>query len=201
MLSRTLFPVLFDGGEPAGGGDPAPDGGDPDPQPQPTGGGEPDPKPPWGDDDFDPDRAWKLVQAKEADKERLRQRAEEAEAELKKHADAQKTDQQKLEERAIGAEKKASSAEQEAARLRVVLKKGLTGDRALALAKRLVGESEEDLEADADELLESFKADGGDVGQDPPRRPRERLRPGAAPAAEPDESDPAKLAGQVTRRW
>jgi hypothetical protein len=117
-------------------------------------------------------------------------------AKLKKFEDADKTDGEKLHERLSTAEKDAASNRQDAARLRVALKKGLTETQ----AKRLVGESEEDLEADADALLDSFKSDD-DEGEKPARRPKERLRPGAAPSSEPEETDPAKLAASVPRPY
>jgi hypothetical protein len=105
--------------------------------------------------------------------------------------------QEKLEERAAQAEQKAEAATREAARLRIALKKGLTETQ----AKRLVGDTEEELEKDADELLKSFKDDegGGDDGGTR-RTPKPRLRTGAAPSSEPDETDPEKLAEQVPRR-
>lgn len=178
--------------------DPQP-GQDPEPQrtPEPAPTPEPDKKPPWGDDkDFDAEKAWKLLQAKDSDKDKLRERLEALEAEKKKEEDAKKSEGQKLQEALDEAKRTAGSASQEAARLRVALKKGLTETQ----AKRLVGESEEELEADADDLLASFKQDDDDE-QDSRRRPTERLRPGAAPSADADPSDPKKLAEQVPRGW
>lgn len=152
---------------------------------------------PWGDDkNFDPERAKKLISGMRDDKAKMKADLDELRAKVQQHEDATKSDTQKLEERATGAETRADKAEAEAARLRVALRKGLTETQ----AKRLVGESEEDLEKDAEELLESFKADDAS-GQDSQRRPKERLRPGAAPGAEPEETDPAKLAAEVSRSW
>lgn len=110
--------------------------------------------------------------------------------------DSKKTETEKLTEAKAAADKAAASAQGELARLRVAMRKGLTE----AQAKRLVGETEEELEADADELLASFghKDAGGDAGK--PTRPKERLRSGAAPEEEPDETDPRKLADMVPRR-
>jgi hypothetical protein len=101
-----------------------------------------------------------------------------------------------LEERATNAERTAQSAQREAARLRVALKKNLTETQ----ARRLVGDTEEELEADADELLASFKNDD-DGDREPLRRPRERLRPGSRTSSDSDddENDPAKLAALVPR--
>lgn len=155
----------------------------------------PTPKP-WGDDaNFDPDRAWALIEATRGDREKLKRERDDLAREKQAREDADKSEQQKLEERTTLAEQQAAASSREAARLRVALKKGLTETQ----AKRLVGDTEEELEADADELLASFIAQEDDPGQDPPRRPRERLRPGAAPASEPEVTHPADLAALVRR--
>lgn len=105
---------------------------------------------------------------------------------------------------------RADKAEQELLRLRVALRKGLTETQ----AKRLVGTSEDELEADADDLMASFSPKKADPEPEPEpepdevpareqrRRPQERLRPGAVPDAdtEPEETDPRKLAAMVPRR-
>jgi hypothetical protein len=124
-----------------------------------------------------------------------RREAREAKARAKEFEDQNKTEAQKLEERATAAEQRASTTEREAMRMRVALRKGLTETQ----AKRLIGDTEEDLEKDADELLASFKPDTDDQGSS--RRPRERLRPGAAPSAEAEETDPRKLAELVPRPY
>ena len=51
-----------------------------------------------------------------------------------------------------------------------------------------MGDTDEELEADADELLATFAPPEGEADTDLPRRPRERLRPGARPEAEPEPS-------------
>jgi uncharacterized membrane protein YqiK len=121
----------------------------------------------------------------------------EAARRLKELEDADKSEVTKLNERTVAAEKLAAEAQRELLRLRVASRKGLTE----AQAKRLVGETEEELEADAEELLESFgapKKSATDNSREP-TRPKERLRPGAAPDDEPDETDPRKLAAAVPR--
>lgn len=150
---------------------------------------------PWGDDkDFDPDKAWKLIQNVRGDADKLKTERDDLATKVKEHEDASKSEAEKRDERAALAEKNAALATLEAARLRVALKKGLTETQ----AKRLIGDTEEALEADADELLESFK---GDV-QDTTRRPRERLRPGAVPSADTDEGlSPRELAAKVPQRY
>ena len=77
----------------------------------------------------------------------------EAATRLKEFEDRDKTEAQKLVERAEAAERRAAEIESRALRLEVAAEKGLTP----AQAKRLVGQTREELEADADELLETFK--------------------------------------------
>jgi hypothetical protein len=117
-----------------------------------------------------------------------------AAARLKEVEDAQKTDADRQAERVAELESTAKTSTLEAARLRVALRKGLTETQ----AKRLVGDTEEDLETDADELLATF-ASPEDDGQQPGRRPQERLRPGATPSGEPEKS-PEELAEAVIQR-
>lgn len=195
-------PKEGEGGEEGGGEGGGEEGGEPA-KPKEEEGGEQKPpedqEPPWGsDENFDPKRAWKLIQDVRGDLDKVKSDRDAAQAKVKEHEDATKSDQEKLEERASGAEKGEKDAKLEAAKLRVALKKGLDETQ----AKRLVGETEEELEQDADELLESFKGEGGDEeGEKPRQRPTERLRPGAAPSADAGETDPAKLADEVGRSW
>jgi hypothetical protein len=72
---------------------------------------------------------------------------------LKEFEDRDKTEAQKLAERAEAAERRVAEIEAHAIRLEVAAEKGLTP----AQAKRLVGSTRAELEADADELLETFK--------------------------------------------
>lgn len=72
---------------------------------------------------------------------------------LQEFEDRDKTEAQKLADRADAAEKRAAEVEGRALRLEVAAEKGLTP----AQAKRLVGSTREELESDADELLTTFK--------------------------------------------
>lgn len=110
--------------------------------------------------------------------EPYKKRVEEAE-------EADKTERQKLQDRI----EQLEPSEHEAAKLRVALRKGLTETQ----AKRLVGDSEDDLESDADELLASFQPADSD---DAPRRPQERLKPGATHDSEP-QVDPKQVADSI----
>jgi hypothetical protein len=66
---------------------------------------------------------------------------------------ASKTEQERLTERLAAAEARAAETESRALRLEVASENGLTPTQ----AKRLVGSTREELEADAKELLETFK--------------------------------------------
>lgn len=129
-----------------------------------------------------------------------------AAAKLKEHEDAQKSKEQQAADKAAEAERRATSAEQAALRLEVALDKapeGMSVAQVRKLAKRLAGSSREEMESDAEDLFADFEPAGGSSDDDrgSRRRPRERLRSGAAPDAEPDETDPAKLAAQVPRMY
>lgn len=153
-----------------------------EPQPQPDGpqGDPPEPEPDW-----------------RAETEKWRSLARKHESEANKNKDAAKrlseieaanqSDLERAQAAAKEAGDRASAAERELVRLRVASRKGLTE----SLAARLRGESEEELEADADELLAIVK--GPDQPQGEPdmgiqRRPQERLQPGSRPQAEPQMS-------------
>lgn len=106
---------------------------------------------------------------------------EELRSELKALRDRDKSESEKLTDRITEAEQRAAAAEQALMRAEVAAAKGLTP----AQAKRLAGVTREELEADADELLETFGAKEED--ERPPGRPTERLRSGTQPEAEPSE--------------
>jgi cell division septum initiation protein DivIVA len=99
------------------------------------------------------DAGKKALEAERREKRAAEKRANELEARLKEFEDRDKSESTRAIERAEAAEKAAAAAEARAARLEIAAEKGLTP----AQAKRLVGETREELEADADELLETFK--------------------------------------------
>lgn len=117
----------------------------------------------------------------------------EAAARLAKIEEEQKTAEQKAAEQAAAAEKRAADAELKALRLEVAAEKGLTP----AQAKRITGTTKEELEADADDFLESIKSD--DKGSPPSGKPQEDLKGGGDPTDDPVETDPAKLAASISR--
>jgi hypothetical protein len=119
--------------------------------------------------------------------------------------DADKSEIQRATDKAAAAEARAIAAELRADRLEVAAAKGLSP----SLAARLVGQTREELEADADELLKVVKPAAGEATKDTTQqaangtaergRPRESLRSGTAPQVEPEENDPTKLAALIPR--
>lgn len=104
------------------------------------------PKPGPTDKSEKPETDWK------AEARKWETRAKEnstAAAKLAEIEEAKKSNEQRLEERATAAEKLAADRALDAARATIALDKGLTASQ----AKRLVGTTEEELSADADELL------------------------------------------------
>lgn len=143
--------------------------------------------------------------ARFSDYDELRRAADEL-AELKAKDE---TELQAAVRRAETAERERDETKGIALRLQVAIDKGLTPVQ----AKRLVGKTREELEADADDLLEAFggkKADAGDGepggdpkgdggkpapgGDDLRRQPREALRSGSVPGS---TSEPAKTPEQI----
>lgn len=191
-----------------GTGDPPADPPAPtDPPKDPPAPTDPPADPPKGDDDLDEipvpdgadDEVKRVISKRNSELRALRARTKTAEEKARKYdqlEDAKKTESQRLTERATAAEKKAQEAELRALRLEVAADKGLKP----AQAKRLVGTTKEELEADADELLETFgQANDDGKGKPPGGRPKERLRGGGDPTEEPEETDPRKLAAKVPR--
>lgn len=137
-----------------------------------------------------------------------------AEADARKNADAakrlqdledaDKSEIEKAQKRAADADARAEKAEQQALRLEIAGEKGLT----VSQAKRLVGATRAELEADAEELLEAFggKAAGSDKDGKNDKdgkgasggRPTEDLQSGAR-TGEPEEVD-AKQAQEIADR-
>lgn len=81
--------------------------------------------------------------------------AEKLRAKVQEFEDRDKSEQEKAEKRAKDAEDKATKAEHKLLRLEVASAKKVPAN----LASRLVGENKAELEADADELMKSVKAD------------------------------------------
>lgn len=131
--------------------------------------------------------------SKYADYDELKAKA--AKFDEKEAADKSETDKFREEIDAL----KATTTEQEAKALRaeVAVEKGLSA----AQAKRLAGTTREELEADADEILEAFPNAGGTPPPPPGKKPQPDLKGGSNPGGteEAVETNPAKLAENVPR--
>lgn len=105
----------------------------------------------------------KALREERAAKRKAEKERDDLTAELDKLRKASQSDQERLldEAKTAAAEEAAGPLRLENARLAVALEKGLT----LTQAKRLVGNTAEELAADADALLEEF---GGQKQQSPP---------------------------------
>lgn len=131
------------------------------------------------------------LRKKNSEAKNLRDRLTAAEAQLKEIADKDKSDSDKATDRANALEAQVK----ELTRENVALAAGLS----TAQAKRLVGETREELEADAAELVETLGITKPEA--DPiPGKPKETLpRGGGDPDQEVQETDPAKLADAIPR--
>lgn len=125
---------------------------------------------------------------------------------LKQYEDASKSDLERWEERATTAESRAGMAETKAKAMEIAIERApehATLAQVRAVAKRVRGEDDDALEKDADELFELL-APASSAEPKPasktPARPKERLKGGADPDEEPEETDPRKLAAQLPRR-
>lgn len=159
-------------------------------------GDTPPAEPPQGDTDWRAEaEKWKAQSRKHEQRARQAAAAEKRLAELE---DRDKSDLERAQENARAATERANAAELRALRAEVAARKGLTANQ----AKRLQGTTEEELEADADELVAAFRPPDPPPPNGDGRRqgtPAVRLRPGAIPDAAAVETDPAKLAAQISR--
>ncbi|WP_181785078.1 hypothetical protein [Streptomyces phytophilus] len=131
-------------------------------------------------------------------------------AEAEKAREARKSAEEKLNEKLTAAERRAVDAEQRLLRSEVAAEKGLTA----AQARRLVGATREELEADADDLLTVFGPSGtpepdAAADRDPApdgepaaqRTPPERLRPGGLPTPKPPTLPEQIAAAEKANDW
>jgi DNA repair exonuclease SbcCD ATPase subunit len=147
------------------------------------------------DDDndvFDAERAKAKINKVNREAKNLRERLkafEEAEA---KRKESEMSETEKAVARAEAAEKRATELEFEKLRSDIARDKGLTA----AQAKRLQGSTKEELEADAEDLLEAFNKPTGNSNS----RGSGKLRGGANPDESALELDPEKLANSIRPR-
>lgn len=120
---------------------------------------------------------------------------------LKKYEDANKSEAERLQEAVSSHQSRAEKAE--AALKRREIAEQAAPEHASAkqiaqVAKRMAGDDDDALEADARELFEWIAP--APTASKTPSRPKERLRGGAEPDEAPDETDPRKLAAAIPRR-
>lgn len=174
-----------------------------EPTPQPTPNSSPTPtappqppqegaqQPPWGSpEQFDPDKAWKLIEDLRADKAKLSSRAMSDEqrqqlAEFEKVRDAQKSEAQRQQEAVEAANRERETAASEALRYRVAIENGVSKEDLDLLGTG----TQEQLEARAKRISEIRAAGAPQTPPAIPQRPSEQLQPGASPAGEKNEDD------------
>lgn len=148
------------------------------------------------DEPFDEERAKAKIAKANSEAAGLRKRLKELEeksARLDQIEEAGKTETEKLNAQVAQLTQELSQAQTERLRLEVATSKGLTA----AQAKRLVGATQEELEADADELLSTFKP--AETPTPPaPGKPTEALGGGGDPTQEP-EPDIRKIVADIPR--
>jgi cell division septum initiation protein DivIVA len=147
-----------------------------------------DPKPDPEDNDDDPKPDPDAGAKKALDEERkarrdAEKRLKELEGKVKEFEDRDKSEGEKLTDKIAAAEKRAADAEARALRSEVAMSKGLTAGQAKRLAHDAV--TREDLEADADDILENFPAKDG-ANPPPIRKPAADLKGGSDPTEEAD---------------
>lgn len=190
--------------------DPTPDPAPPnDPPNDPAGGGQDPPEPePKGTIDDLPKWAQDQLRQARGDAAKYRTKANELEPLAQKARELEQANQSELERATNDRDSHKSRADTAESRLRkfeIALDKApehATLAHVRAVAKRLAGESDEDLESDADELfgLLAPKPAGTEEPPKVPSRPTERMpRGGGDPEEPPAEMDPRKLAELVPR--
>jgi hypothetical protein len=160
------------------------------------------PRQPLPEPDALGDPGKKAIDAMKAERNSARRELEAARAKLKTFEDQGKTESQRLQEERDSHRSRAEKAE--AALKRREVAEQMASEHAMvaqirAVAKRVTGDTDEDLEADAKELFELLGA-GSAPSAKTPQKPKERLRGGSDPDEDVEETDPRKLAGLIPRR-
>jgi hypothetical protein len=154
--------------------------------------------PPWGSaEEFNPEKAWQLVQNLRADKEKLSTKVSDYERSVQEAEDAKKDDLTKALDKVTAAEKRALEAER-----KLLVGKVLRGHPELSeiedVEDFLTGDTEEEIEAKAVRLAAGRKP--AEPKQDPSRRPRPALVPGHSTSEADPEFDPDAIAKAARRR-
>lgn len=145
----------------------------------------------------------RAIEAMKRERNAARKEAAEARAKAKQYEDANKTESERLQEALAAHQSRAEKAEAALKRREVAESRApehATVAQIKAVAKRLAGETDDELEADADELFALLAPAPEPKPAKTPSRPTERLRGGGDPDEEPQETDPRKLAALIPRR-
>jgi predicted nucleic acid-binding Zn-ribbon protein len=122
-------------------------------------------------------------------------------AKLKSIEDKDKSELQRLQEERDALKSSSDKATSQARAMQVAMDRApehATLAQVKAVAKRVRGDSEDELHTDADELFELLAP--AQSTPKTPSRPKERLKGGSEPDEEVEEDDPRKLAALVKRR-
>lgn len=152
---------------------------------------------PWGDD-FDPERAWKLVENLRADQAKSKAKLAEYDKAAQERADAEKSELERATERATRAEQALADREAAEKRKSVLDKHGLTADDAAFLA----GVSDDDLDARAKALAARLGVGQStkDAAEAIPGKPSPKLTAGHESVEPADAFDPIALADKAHKR-
>lgn len=153
--------------------------------------------------DAESGRDWKAEAEKWRQLSRKNEKSfKEMAARLKQYEDANKSESQRLQEAYESYKTRAEKAEAQLMRREIAERlapEHATAKQIAQVAKRMSGDDEDALEADAKELFELI-APEPKTAPKTPSRPKERLKGGSEPDEEPEETDPRKLAALVPRR-
>lgn len=137
------------------------------------------------------------------ERDKARAELEQVRAKLREHDDKDKSATQRLQEErdSLKAElTKATSSMKRREFAEEFAPEHASAAQIRAVAKRLAGDSDAELEADAKELFALIAPEPASSKPPVSSKPRERLRGGGNPDEGSDETDPSKLAALVPRR-
>lgn len=141
------------------------------------------------------DAGKKALEAERKARREAEKQLKELQAKVAEFEDRDKTETERVSAKLADAEKRAAEAEMRALRLEVAQDKGLTA----AQAKRLVGSTREELEADADELLETFAPASKEEPEVPAGKPTVDLKPGSGDPTVDPEPDIRAVVADIPR--
>jgi hypothetical protein len=159
--------------------------------------------PPWGDD-FDPARAWRLIENLRTEVDGLKTDRDSTRSKLKEREDAEKSDSERATSRASEAEARAAKAERTLLIERATRKHNLPED----VVEFLTGDTEEEINAKAERLAAlgggpkaTSETEEPKPTTDLPGKPKPALQPGHAAEGSEDGFDPEAIAKAARERF